>query len=93
MLGDTILHGEVVMCCTGHNTSEKGVLSFASGGLKGRCCGGIGLVARLRLFEFQNKRFLSSIKRNGTEEATDLQMNSCKVTEVRLWGTVNHTML
>lgn len=81
------------MCCTGHNTSEKGVLSFASGGPKGRCCGGIGLVARLRLFEFQNKRFLSSIKRNGTEEATDLQMNSCKVTEVRLWGTVNHTML
>lgn len=92
MLGDTVLHGEVVMCCTGYKTTEKGMLSFASRGPKRRCCGRNGFVARLRLFEFQSERFLSDIKRNGTEEATDLQMNSCKTTEFRLWGIVNHTV-
>lgn len=52
-----------------YKTAKKGVLSFV---MKGKCCGRNSIVAILRLFEFQNERVLSSIKRNGIEEATDL---------------------
>lgn len=77
ILGDKVLHRSnvihVAMCCIGYKTTAEGALSFVSGGVKGRCAE-CGFVARLRFFKFQEKRFL-----RGIEEATDLQMNDCKI--------------